>query len=77
MGALSVTVVVRAGENGLLVKPGDAESLADGIERLCNDGALCEGLAKAVRTDYEENYSFDAWAERYFNFYGRHCDELY
>lgn len=54
MGALSVTVVVRAGENGLLVKPGDAESLADGIERLCNDGALCEGLAKAVRTDYEE-----------------------
>ena len=61
--------VVRDGENGLLVKPGDAEALADGIERLCGDGALRERLGKAARADYGENYSFGAWAERYFDFY--------
>ena len=61
--------VVRDGENGLLVRPGDAGALADGIERLCKDGALREDLGKAAQADYEESYSFDVWAERYFDFY--------
>ena len=61
--------VVRDGKNGLLVRPGDAGALADGIERLCKDGALREGLGKAAQADYGESYSFDVWAERYFDFY--------
>lgn len=61
--------VVRGGENGLLVQPGDAETLADGLERLCKDAALREKLGARARGDYESDYSYGAWAERYFDFY--------
>ena len=61
--------VVRDGENGLLVEPGDARALADGIERLCKDGALRARLGQAARADYKANYSFGVWSERYFDFY--------
>lgn len=61
--------VVRSGKNGLLVEPGDAEGLADGLERLCKDKALRARLGNAARTDYDRTYSFSVWKERYFDFY--------
>ena len=61
--------VVRGGENGLLVRPGDADGLADGLERLCKDDALRKRLGARARAGYESDYSYGAWAERYFDFY--------
>lgn len=61
--------VVRDGENGLLTLPGDAEGFAGGLERLCKDASLRERLGLRARADYESDYSYAAWTERYFDFY--------
>jgi glycosyltransferase involved in cell wall biosynthesis len=50
-----VAEVVRDGENGLIVEPGDVEALADAIRRFFSDGALAERLranAPASVVDY-------------------------
>ncbi len=41
--------------NGLLVPPGDSLAVADGVERLVNDGALQEQLAADARKFAEDN----------------------
>ncbi len=49
--------------NALLVAPGDADALADGIRRLVNDPALRARLGGAAR-DAVAEYSWDRRAER-------------
>lgn len=61
--------VIADGENGILVKPGNAESLAKGLERICEDEGLHKRLGLKARADYESDYSYEAWSERYFDFY--------
>jgi glycosyltransferase involved in cell wall biosynthesis len=48
-----VAEVVRDGENGLLVPPGDANALADAIRRLFGDTDLRERLAAAAAASVE------------------------
>ena len=45
--------LVRDGENGLLVAPGDVGALADALVRLCNDRPLLERLAAGARAGVE------------------------
>jgi glycosyltransferase involved in cell wall biosynthesis len=45
----SISELVRDGETGLLVPPGDAGALADGIVRILNDPGLAKRLAEAGR----------------------------
>jgi glycosyltransferase involved in cell wall biosynthesis len=54
-----VPEVVREGENGLLVPPGDAAALADSIERFFGDASLRERLRGAAARSVEA-YSEDA-----------------
>jgi 2-deoxystreptamine N-acetyl-D-glucosaminyltransferase/2-deoxystreptamine glucosyltransferase len=49
-----VPEVVRDGENGLLVAPGDVEALAAAIERLLGDDSLRAALAAAAAPSVDE-----------------------
>jgi glycosyltransferase involved in cell wall biosynthesis len=51
--------VVRDGETGLLVPPGDVHALADAFARFAEDASLRERLAGAGRADAFHNYSVD------------------
>jgi len=56
--ATGATTLVRDGENGRLVDPGDAEAFADALEAYARDSALCArhgaaGLAYAETQDWD------------------------
>jgi glycosyltransferase involved in cell wall biosynthesis len=67
--------LIRDGENGLLVEPGQSESLAHAINRLCGDAALRTRLRQAGRRTIETNYSFEVRMQKirilYDNLLGR------
>lgn len=52
--------IVRDGQTGLLVPPGDAEALAAAVERYIDDPALATALAEAGRRHVEQRFSWDA-----------------
>jgi glycosyltransferase involved in cell wall biosynthesis len=56
--------VVRHGENGWLVPPGDADALAGGIARLLDDPELRGRLGAAARGDAVERWSWRAHVGR-------------
>ena len=55
--------VVADGETGLLVEPGDAESLAAALRRLLADPGLRERFGRAGRARFEEQFSVRAMVE--------------
>jgi glycosyltransferase involved in cell wall biosynthesis len=55
--------VVREGETGLLVPPGDAQALADALNRLAEDDALAARLSEGARRLGETELSWSALAE--------------
>lgn len=60
--------VLKDGENGLLVPPGDITALASAIEQLSADEAQRRRLGKRARTSVEP-YSADGYAEALFDIY--------
>jgi glycosyltransferase involved in cell wall biosynthesis len=52
--------LVRDGENGLLVPPGDVEALSRRLDMLLADANLCKRLGAAARRTVEESFSTDA-----------------
>ncbi|MEC9489299.1 MAG: glycosyltransferase family 4 protein [Halanaerobium sp.] len=56
--------LVRDGETGLLVPPGDAAALKGALERLVGDAGLAERLGKAGRQRYEQEFSAEVMVER-------------
>lgn len=52
-----ISDAVRDGETGLLVTPGDASSLADGIRRLLADGELRARLGERARAVAQSEFS--------------------
>ena len=60
-----ITDLVRDGENGLLVEPGDAAALADALVRVLTDRELAERFAAAARPTVEPWLATpEAYAER-------------
>ena len=55
--------VVDDGRTGILVEPGSAEALADGVRRLCREEGLAQRLTAAGRQE-AERWSWTASAER-------------
>jgi glycosyltransferase involved in cell wall biosynthesis len=63
--------VVKSGENGLLVTPGDTEQLAAELTRLLEDGALRARLGAAARKTIEQSFALDVSVERLCEIYRR------
>lgn len=59
-----VGYVVRDGETGLLVPPGDADALAASLRRLAADPALRRRLAAAGQQRWREEFTLDRAADR-------------
>lgn len=56
--------VVRDGETGLLVAPGDADALAAACARVLDDPALAQRLGAAAAAEVARRYTWDANAAR-------------
>lgn len=61
--------VIRDGENGLLVPPGDASALAGALSRLAADPALRETLGTAAAVTAED-YDVEPWYDRLLALWG-------
>lgn len=57
--------MIRDGENGLLVQPGDGRALARAIERLFTDPALAGRLGQAAWQTVQDLYSAERVTQRY------------
>ncbi len=56
--------VVKDGENGLLVPPGDETALADAVNRLIEDVSLRERLGMQAREDAVRYHSWEQYLSR-------------
>jgi glycosyltransferase involved in cell wall biosynthesis len=65
--------VLEAGKHGLLVPPGDDDSLANAISQLVRDERLAMRLAASARGHVEEHYGRKAMRLRFEQFYQRLC----
>lgn len=65
----AVRDLVRDGETGLMVPPGDVPALAAAIARLLDDPAQAAALAEAGRRHITGNYAWQAVAQRYRRLY--------
>jgi glycosyltransferase involved in cell wall biosynthesis len=63
--------VVRDGENGLLVEPGDVTALGAALERLLSQADLRRTLGTAARSTIEDRYSLDATMQQLAGIYRR------
>ncbi len=55
--------IIEDGRTGLLAEPGDADSLADAVQRLLSDPSLADRLARAGRLKVEEGFDVARSAE--------------
>ena len=69
-GGGEVREVIRHGETGWLVAPGDVEGFAAAVVRLLEDGELRERLGRAAARDVRTGRSWDRLAERVERAYG-------
>jgi glycosyltransferase involved in cell wall biosynthesis len=63
--------LVRDGETGFLVEPGDPEQLADRICRLIGDAGLRAAMGRRAREVVEQGYDWDAISRRTVEVYKR------
>lgn len=61
--------IITDGENGLLVPPGDAGALAQGLERLIGDHVLARSLAARAKERLLAEYSPEIYINRLQNLY--------
>ncbi|HKJ77684.1 MAG TPA: glycosyltransferase, partial [Gammaproteobacteria bacterium] len=63
--------IVREGENGLLVPPGDTDTLAKGLARLLDDSGERREMGRRGRAIAESEFSIDAMVEGNLQVYQR------
>ena len=59
-----ITDIVRPGENGLLVPPGDAAALASALEGMARNPRGMRRMGDAARADVRERFSWDSILDR-------------
>lgn len=65
----AVPRVVRDGETGLLVNPGDAAALRDAIARLLTDPDLCQRMSTQAHDWVQRNFTSEVMARQYRTMY--------
>lgn len=65
--------VIRHGESGFLVAPGNTEELARYLRRLVEDSALRQRFAEECRRDYEERFTAARMCRDYEALYWETC----
>jgi glycosyltransferase involved in cell wall biosynthesis len=70
-GVGDVPIIVRDGREGFLVPVGDAQAMADRLERLANDSRLLEEMSGQARRRVESDFSLAALVNRTFAVYRR------
>jgi len=63
--------IIRRGENGLLVPPGDAKALAEAIRLLWGDAELRTRLGRAAAVDVRERFGADRVVDEVEHVYER------
>lgn len=66
-----ITDIIQDNVTGLLVQPGDARALADGIARLLQDKTLRQQLSQTGRAHVTANFSWQAQTEKLQAVYAR------
>ena len=66
----AIPKVIRDGETGLLVEPGDVDGLRNALSRLLTDSDLCRRLGSAGHDWVSRNYTSEAMALKYRQMYG-------
>ena len=61
--------LVRHGENGLLVPPGDAEAIVSALLELMASPERAAGLGEAARASVEDRFSFERMVSTFENLY--------
>ncbi|MFW6116361.1 MAG: glycosyltransferase family 4 protein [bacterium] len=56
------------GETALLIPPGDAEAMADAISEIARDEELRQQLGKNAAHNAQEQWTFEAYVNRFWNF---------
>lgn len=64
-------IVVKDGENGLIIPPGDAVALADALEALISDKQERERLGRTGRDIAVRDFDQEQGAERWLSFYSQ------
>jgi glycosyltransferase involved in cell wall biosynthesis len=64
-------IVVKEGENGLVVPPGDAEALANALEQLIHDEEKRKGLGKKAREIAVRDFDQEQGTKDWHRFYGQ------
>lgn len=67
--------LVQHNENGLLVRPGDVQELADNIGRLLNNNELLIELGMKAKSTVENNFSFEIQNKKLEYIYERIVDD--
>lgn len=62
-----VVDVIRDGQNGILVPPGDVSAMADAVKRLIRDQDLREHLGQQARDDAEVHHSWEQYISKLEN----------
>ncbi len=66
-----VPELIDDGRTGLLVTPGRADQLADALERLLADPALCRELGSAAREKVIREFNTESSAEQLYALFNR------
>jgi glycosyltransferase involved in cell wall biosynthesis len=66
-----IPTVIEDGVDGLLFRPGDAEDLAEKLDRLLGDEDLRRALGEAGKARAAREFNGDAYFARLMDFYGR------
>lgn len=61
--------MISHGETGILVRPGDVQSLREGMERALEDPELCRRLGENARRRAEQEFSMEQNMERLLQIY--------